>query len=1001
MARGGIPVPIHSLNRQHANIPAVSGHFRILTICSPLLGISLPWRPIISGIITVKTDPSNSIKSPTGVKTRPVALILLGALLVVLSLLFFRGWLPGKLIFSNDGPLGAISAQYYDWWPALTGRWADLNWIGLNGGSQTPSISSTFGMILGPVLFSKFYAPFSLFLVGICAWFLFHELKFSKTACIIGGLAAALNSDFLTTACWGVASQPIGFALCYLALGLIVNLQTHPWLRTILAGMAVGMGVIEASDIGAIFSVFVAAWVVAHALFQEGPVIQRIARGGLRLALVAGFAGFIAASAIFSLIGTQVKGVVGMAQDEQTKAARWSEATQWSVPKSEALGIMVPGLFGFRMDTPMFLPSDMQKSHAAGAYWGKGGRDSAWDAYLASDRKGPTPGPGQFLRYGGGGGYAGILVLLVAVWAIVQSFRGEKSFFSAAQRKMLWFWLGVIVLSVALMFGRYAPFYQFFYALPYASTIRNPAKFMHVLEWALIVVFGYGLHGLTTLYLDRATATTRGIGEQFSLWWKQTAGFDKNWVRGTFIALALAGLAWFCYYGMRGKAEAYVADLNQCATLQQGGRPDPVAAAESAAATISFSLKQCGWAFGFLAASVATLAIMVSGGFAGKRARVASIILGLLVVVDLGWQGRPWVIAQNWTGRYVEAAQNPVFDFLRDKPYEHRVGSIDSFYLKAFQLDPRLVDMESLFQSVYGSEWTQHLFPYYNIQSISVVQMPRRPLDYDVFETSLRFYFNTNTIHNVARRWELTNTRYIACATPLVNLLNQAFDPGQHRFKPRIQFDFHQERSGGPILIRTNENGRFAIVEFTGAIPRAKLYSNWESVPYEADKVKAWTDSIRQLYPPGWSLPYDSVSTNDLATLEKLTRPSFDPAQQVLLAAPIQTAPPTNTAPGTVEFVSYAPKEIVLKTRSTATNVLLLNDRYDPNWQVSIDGQPATLLRCNYLMRGVAVPAGEHQVVFAFRPDTKYLYVSLAAIALGICLVGYLAVTGRKSNSNT
>lgn len=852
---------------------------------------------------------------------------------------------------------------------------------------------------MGPVLFSKLYAPFALFLVGICAWFLFRQLKFSATACVIGGLTAALNSDFLATACWGVASQPICFALCYLALGLIANAQTHAWLRVILAGMAVGMGVIEAVDIGAIFSVFVAAWVVAHALYQEGTLVQRVTRGGLRLVLVAGFAGLIAASAVFSLIDTQIKGVVGMAQDDQTKAMKWSEATQWSVPTVEALGIMVPGLFGFRMDTPMYLPADMQKSHAAGAYWGKGGRDAAWDSYLKSDRKGPVPAPGQFLRYGGGGGYAGILVLLVAAWALVQSFRGDKSFFTLTQRRMLWFWLGVIVLSAALMFGRYAPFYQFFYALPYASTIRNPAKFLHVLEWALIVVFGYGLHGLTTLYLDRATATTRGVVDQFSVWWKQTKGFDKSWVRGMFIALAFAALAWFIYHGMRGRVEAHVADLNQCATLQQGGRPDPVAAADAAAATISFSLKQVGWAVGFLAASVATLAILISGGFAGKRARVAGIILGLLVVVDLGWQNRPWVIAQNWTGRYVEAAQNPVFDFLRTKPFENRVGNIPSHYLRAFQLDPRLVDLENMFQSVYGSEWTQHLFPYYNIQTISVVQMPRRPLDYDVFEQALQLYSN-ETIHNVARRWQLTNTRYIACATPLLGLLNQGFDAGQKRFQPRLQFDFYQDRQGGPILIRTNENGRYAIVEFTGALPRAKLYANWEAVPYETNRVTGWLESIRKAYPPNWPLPFDSLSTNELATLETLTRASFDPAQQVLLAEPIATKPDTNATPGTVEYVSYKPKHIVLKTKSTAPNVLLLNDRYEPNWQVTIDGQPAKLLRCNYLMRGVEVPAGEHQVEFHFRPDVKFLYVSLAALGLGAVLIGCLVLGPQKPETD-
>ena len=930
--------------------------------------------------------------------------LFVGLLFLVLLLLFCRGWLPGMLIFSNDAPLGFQNTAFLDPANSYSGTWLDTNWVGLNGGARYLNVSTALAWLLGPVIYSKFYAPVSLLIVGLGAWFLFRQLGCSRLVATLGGLAGALNSDFLATACWGVAAQPICFGLCYFALGLLVNLEQHKWPRVILAGMAVGMGVIEAFDIGAIFSVFVAAYLAYQALFtSSAPLGKRILSGVSQLAVVAVAAFLIAAFAVGSLVTTNITGVAGMAQDEQTKAMRWSEATQWSVPTTEVLGLMVPGLFGFRMDTPMYLPEDMQKSHAAGAYWGKVGRDAAWDSYLKSDRKGPVPAPGQFLRYGGGGGYAGILVLLVAAWALVQSFRGDKSFFTLNQRRMLWFWLGVMGLSTLLMFGRYAPFYQFFYALPYASTIRNPVKFMHVLQWGLIIVFGYGLHGLTTLYLDRATATSRGVVDQFRIWWRQTTGFDKAWVRGMFIALALAGLAWFVYHGMRGKVEAYVADLNQCEMLQRGSRPDPVAAADAAAATISFSLKQCGWAFGFLAASVATLAVLISGAFAGKRARVAGVILGLLVVVDLGWQNRPWVIAQNWTGRYVEAAQNPVFDFLRTKPYEHRVGNIPSHYLRAFQLDPQLLDMENIFQSVYGSEWTQHLFPYYNIQTISVVQMPRRPLDYDVFEQAMQLY-SADTIHLVARRWQLTNTRYLACAAPMLGLLNQGFDADQKRFKPVIHFNFYQDRQGGPILIQTNtaeayyaqKRPFYSIVEFTGALPRAKLYSNWEAVPYATNRVTGWLESIRKAYPPNWPLPFDSLSTNDLATLEVLTRASFDPAQQVLLAEPIATKPDTNAAPGSVEYVSYAPKKIVLKTKSPAPNVLLLNDRYEPNWQVTIDGQPAQLLRCNYLMRGVAVPAGEHQVEFQFRPDVKFLYVSLAALGLGVVLIGCLILGPQR-----
>ncbi len=99
----------------------------------------------------------------------------------------------------------------------------------------------------------------------------------------------------------------------------------------------------EAFDIGAIFSLVVAGFVVFQALAGEGGMAQRLTRGAGRLAMVAAFAGFIAAAAVSTLVGTQIKGVAGMGQDTASKARRWDEATQWSLPKREMLSLIVPG----------------------------------------------------------------------------------------------------------------------------------------------------------------------------------------------------------------------------------------------------------------------------------------------------------------------------------------------------------------------------------------------------------------------------------------------------------------------------------------------------------------------------------------------------------------------------------------------------------------------------------------------------------------------------------
>jgi hypothetical protein len=61
-----------------------------------------------------------------------------------------------------------------------------------------------------------------------------------------------------------------------------------------------------------------------------------------------------------------------------------------------------------------------------------------------------------------------------------------------------------------------------------------------------------------------------------------------------------------------------------------------------------------------------------------------------------------------------------------------------------------------------------------------------------------------------------------------------------------------------------------------------------------------------------------------------------------------------------------------------------------------VDGKRETLLRCNYVMRGVQVGPGEHTIQFRYRPPVKPFYVSLAAILSGLGIVGFLACTSRR-----
>ena len=81
--------------------------------------------------------------------------------------------------------------------------------------------------------------------------------------------------------------------------------------------------------------------------------------------------------------------------------------------------------------------------------------------------------------------------------------------------------------------------------------------------------------------------------------------------------------------------------------------------------------------------------------------------------------------------------------------------------------------------------------------------------------------------------------------------------------------------------------------------------------------------------------------------------------------------------------------------------MLLFNDKYDPHWRVLVDGRPAELLRCDFIMRGVYLTPGAHTVEFQFKQPNGPFYVTLTAIVVGIFLCGCLRFTGKLAGPDS
>ena len=101
-----------------------------------------------------------------------------------------------------------------------------------------------------------------------------------------------------------------------------------------------------------------------------------------------------------------------------------------------------------------------------------------------------------------------------------------------------------------------------------------------------------------------------------------------------------------------------------------------------------------------------------------------------------------------------------------------------------------------------------------------------------------------------------------------------------------------------------------------------------------------------------------------------------------------------------VELTSYEANRLTYKVRSQKGGVVVLSEIFYPGWTCTIDGQPTEIARANYVLRAIKVPAGEHEVVMTFDPQTVHIteaiaYASLAILAL--LLVVLLVVRIRKT----
>ena len=92
---------------------------------------------------------------------------------------------------------------------------------------------------------------------------------------------------------------------------------------------------------------------------------------------------------------------------------------------------------------------------------------------------------------------------------------------------------------------------------------------------------------------------------------------------------------------------------------------------------------------------------------------------------------------------------------------------------------------------------------------------------------------------------------------------------------------------------------------------------------------------------------------------------------------------------GTARITRDDPEHVEIVTESSSPSYLTLSDTYDPGWSATIDGILAPIRPAWLTFRAVYLPAGNHTVVFRYRPAgfETGLAISLAGLAAALALI--------------
>ena len=147
------------------------------------------------------------------------------------------------------------------------------------------------------------------------------------------------------------------------------------------------------------------------------------------------------------------------------------------------------------------------------------------------------------------------------------------------------------------------------------------------------------------------------------------------------------------------------------------------------------------------------------------------------------------------------------------------------------------------------------------------------------------------------------------------------------------------------------------------------------------------------------------VARSDQEVFRFMNSAGFDASKTAILEKPLPdpiSIPDSSYA----EISEFKSGEVRIKAYNSSQALLVLSEVYYPaGWNAYIDNTLTEILRANYVLRSVVVPAGEHEIVFRFEPTsyrTGWLISNSAWGVTAICiLIGLWQIPSLRARLRT